>query len=231
MLASIEEIEMTISQRKFREAANGRRSGVNSLLPRRKRSAPSERHARKCLICRHPDREEIDDAFMHWYRPARIVSDFNLAHSRTIYRHAHATGLYGLRLTKLRCATEMIVEHADSVIPSADAVIRAIRACCCINNRGEWHEPPRRVIYSHESDDPMVCGSAPDQTASKESPERHDSAQQSATHLTPAASTRASVHPPSMEIEPGLDVSVTHRGVRLDSNRHFLVRLETAGTA
>jgi hypothetical protein len=231
VLASIEEIQMTVSQRKYREAANGKRSGVNTRRPRRTRTAPPERHARKCLICRHPHREEIDDAFLHWRSPARIASDYNLAHRRNLYRHARATGLFALRLTKLRCAVEMIIEHANAVTPSADAVIRAIHACCLINDRGEWHEPPRRVIYIHKSHDATARGSAPDQTASEEDPASDDSAPQSATHATAADPTGVSVSPPSIEIEPGLYVSATRQGVRLDSNRQFLARLETAGNA
>ena len=220
---------MMISQREFREAANRQRSGVNTRLSRRKRKAPPERHARKCVICHHPDCAEIEDAFLHWRSPARIASDYNLAHHRSIYRHARATGLYALRLTKLRSAAEMIVEQVEAVTPSADAVLRAIRASCFINDRGEWHEPPRRVIYIREPHSPMACGSATRQSPSEEKPESHDSAPQSPAQQPAATPAGPGVSPQSIEVEPGLDASVTRRGVRLDSSRQLLVRLETAG--
>jgi len=222
---------MTISQREFREAANGKRSGVNTRLPRRDRTEPSERHARKCVICRHPERPEIEDAFLHWRSPARIASDFNLVHSRNIYRHAHAIGLYALRSMKLRCAAEMIVEHAETVTPSADAVLRAIRASCLINDRGEWHDPPRRVIHTRQRNDAPACGLAPRQSPSEEKPESHAPVPQPPPPEPATAPAAADVSPQSIEIERGLDVSVTSQGVRLDSNRQFLIRLETAANA
>ena len=46
----------------------------------------------------------------------------------------------------LRFATESVVENSADVIPSADALLRAIRVCTRINNRGEQHEPPSQVI-------------------------------------------------------------------------------------
>lgn len=220
---------MTISHREFHEATNGKRSGVNTRLPRRKRKAPPERHARKCVICHHPDYAEIEDAFLHWRSPARIASDHNIGH-RNIYRHAHATGLYALRRMKLRCAAEMIVEKADSVTPSADAVIRAIRASCCINDRGEWHDPPRRVIHTPAANDAPACGSAPRQSFSEEKPESQDCAPQSSTQKPATAPGGAAISPQTI-MEPGLNISVAYPGVQVDSNRQFVVRLEKAGNA
>ena len=53
----------------------------------------SKRHSRKCVICTHPDREAIDEAFLHQPRNQNIVKDFNLPSLSSLYRHAHATGL------------------------------------------------------------------------------------------------------------------------------------------
>ncbi len=52
-----------------------------------------ERHARKCQICKHPDREEIDQEFLRWQHPIFIAEEFNLPETRIIYAHARATGL------------------------------------------------------------------------------------------------------------------------------------------
>ena len=107
-----------------------------------------ERHARKCLICRHPDRVRIEADFLNW-RNADLISDhFDLHDYRPIYRHARATGLFQQRRANLRFAAELIIEHADSVVPTAEGVLRAIRASARINDDGQWVEPPSHVIVS-----------------------------------------------------------------------------------
>jgi hypothetical protein len=65
-----------------------------------------ERHSRKCAICTHPAREAIDQAFLHrsrcraWADDSaqqtikNIVKNHNLPSLSSLYRHAHATGLW-----------------------------------------------------------------------------------------------------------------------------------------
>jgi hypothetical protein len=106
-----------------------------------------ERHARKCAICRHKDREEIEEDFLHWHDPEDIYSDHNLRNARVIYRHARATGLYERRMLNLRDVTALLAARADSVDPSGATIMKAVRACSLINERGEWLEPPMRVIH------------------------------------------------------------------------------------
>ncbi|MFZ0737909.1 MAG: hypothetical protein WBL70_19070, partial [Candidatus Acidiferrales bacterium] len=106
-----------------------------------------KRHARKCAICRHPDREAIDEAFIHWTSPDDIENDHNLPPSRSaLYRHAHATGLYARRRRNLRYALEQLIEHADRAVVSGDCIIRAIRAYSRVTSDGHWIDPPNRVV-------------------------------------------------------------------------------------
>ena len=107
-----------------------------------------ERHARKCQICKHPDREEIDQEFLRWQHPIFIAEEFNLPETRIIYAHARATGLFDRRGQNVRCALEFFIEEANRVDPSGDTIVRAIRAYTRINARGEWHEPPSHMIYT-----------------------------------------------------------------------------------
>ncbi|HUJ81388.1 MAG TPA: hypothetical protein VLW83_05865 [Candidatus Acidoferrales bacterium] len=109
------------------------------------------RHARKCAICRHPDREDIDEAFLRWISPQTIVTDFNLADPRALYRHAHATGIYSLRRHHFRAVLEHIIERVQDVKVTGDTIIRAIRACSCLDDQGRWHEPPKRSIVTRET--------------------------------------------------------------------------------
>src|SRR4029077_7726781 len=36
------------------------------------------RHARKCSVCHHPERDTIDDDFIHWMKPHAIAREFDL---------------------------------------------------------------------------------------------------------------------------------------------------------
>src|SRR5580658_8078188 len=44
-----------------------------------------ERHSRKCSICRHPQRQQIDESFLHWRSPATIMHCFGIENETTIY--------------------------------------------------------------------------------------------------------------------------------------------------
>jgi hypothetical protein len=107
--------------------------------------AAPERHARKCTICNHRDREKIEAAFLCWTSPEAIASEFNIAHREYIHRHVRATGLDQLRRYKLSCAAEMIVEHAASVEVKARDVLKAVYVTSNIDAQGNWRKPPRIV--------------------------------------------------------------------------------------
>jgi hypothetical protein len=116
-------------------------------FPRRQTAAIS-RHARKCSVCRHRDRADIDADFLHWHSAENIAAENNLD-AAAIYRHAHATGLFNERMRNVRYAAIHIAEKAESVKPTASAVLQAIRACTLIDGEGKWNDPPKRVIIEH----------------------------------------------------------------------------------
>jgi hypothetical protein len=107
------------------------------------------RHARKCRICNHPDRAAIEFDFINWRNPAELVKSFELRDLSTIYRHAHATGLFARRRLNLRGLMERIAERVSEVPITAAAIIRAARAIAHINDAGEWIDPPTRIIVTH----------------------------------------------------------------------------------
>jgi hypothetical protein len=108
-----------------------------------------KRHARKCAICHHPDRADLEEAFVCWRSADLIQQDYDLPNYHTIYRHARALGLYERRRQNLRFAAELLIEHADQAQPDANIILRAIHACARINDRGEWVEPARRLIVTN----------------------------------------------------------------------------------
>ncbi|MGB6484436.1 MAG: hypothetical protein WBE86_13200 [Candidatus Acidiferrales bacterium] len=110
-----------------------------------------ERHSRKCSVCKHPDRELIEEMFLHWHSPSTIYKRFLLRDRSSIYDHAHATGLYLRRRRNLRCALEFVIERAEEAPISSHGIVRAIKAYASITDAGEWVEPPSRVVFSTES--------------------------------------------------------------------------------
>jgi len=114
-------------------------------------ASPAERHSRKCAVCQHPERDAIDQAFIHWVSLTDIADEFSLPSRHTIRRHALATGLRPVRTNSMHYALERIIEKASNAAPSADAVIRAIRAHCLLKQDGQWIDPPRHLIITHES--------------------------------------------------------------------------------
>jgi hypothetical protein len=122
-----------------------------------------ERHARKCAICHHADREDIDAEFVDWHAPDNIVEAYDLPSRSALYRHANATGLYQRRRRNLRRALEHMIEQSESILPSGQHVIQAVRALACITPTGRWTEPPKRLILSRElpgQPEPVLIGTA-----------------------------------------------------------------------
>jgi hypothetical protein len=85
------------------------------------------RHARKCIICRHPQRDAIEREFLAWTSPASIAERFALYDRRALYRHAHATGLFRRRTRRFAANLEGILEHASIVCATPHAIIRAVQ--------------------------------------------------------------------------------------------------------
>src|ERR1039458_5929290 len=96
------------------------------------------RHQRACSVCAHQQREEIEAAFIGWRSPAAIAEKYGLADRASVYRHAHALGLFPKRQKNIRAALERIIEKAGEVEVTASAVVAAVQAYAKINAAGEW---------------------------------------------------------------------------------------------
>jgi hypothetical protein len=103
------------------------------------------RHRRACSMCAHPQCAEIEAAFVSWRSPAVIAQEFGLANRATVYRHAHAFGLFEKRQRNVRAALEHIIEQAGSVEVTASAVVQAIGAYAKINSAGQWIDRTEQV--------------------------------------------------------------------------------------
>jgi hypothetical protein len=93
------------------------------------------RHARKCSICNHAQREAIEDDFFRWDDP--------------LYRHAEATGLLARRRRNLRGVAERVLENVDDAKISGNTILRAMRIFAHVTEDGQWIEPPKESLVTH----------------------------------------------------------------------------------
>jgi hypothetical protein len=103
------------------------------------------RHRRACSTCAHPQCAEIEAAFLSWHSPAAIAREYGLPDRASVYRHAHAFGLFDKRQRNVRAALEHIIEQAGEVDVTASAVVAAISAYARINSNGQWVERTEAV--------------------------------------------------------------------------------------
>lgn len=119
--------------------------------PRRKRRPRPDLnyHRIRCTICRHPHRESIEHDYLHWHSPARIAREYDTFNASAIYRHVQATGLNIKRRRNAIRSLEFIIEKAESIVPTANEIINAVRACCRLNQEGQWIDPPKQLIVTY----------------------------------------------------------------------------------
>jgi hypothetical protein len=103
------------------------------------------RHKAQCTICAHAKRADIEVGFVNWESPAKLAEEYGLADRTTVYRHAHALGLFEKRKRNVRAALERIIEKSGEVEVTASAVVAAIQAYSKINAQGQWIERSEHV--------------------------------------------------------------------------------------
>ena len=103
------------------------------------------RHQRACSVCAHAQREEIEADFVAWRSPISIATEYGLADRASVYRHAHAFGLFAKRQRNIRAALEKIIERASEVDATASAIVAAVQAYSKINAAGQWIDRTEQV--------------------------------------------------------------------------------------
>jgi hypothetical protein len=112
---------------------------------RKERPVSLGRHRRTCTICAHPERFEIEQAFVTWASPATIAKQYGLKDRASVYRHAHALQLFPKRQQNVRAALEKIIERVGDVEVTASAVVAAVQTLAKINAAGQWIAPAEQV--------------------------------------------------------------------------------------
>jgi hypothetical protein len=115
------------------------------------RESNIHRHESQCSVCRHPEREAIEQEFVHWLSPRATAEDFEIDF-RAIYRHAHACNLFAVRNRNIRFVLSHSLERAEhAVTPTPADLNRMVRTFTRVNDDGQWIEPPAQVIVSSGS--------------------------------------------------------------------------------
>jgi hypothetical protein len=121
------------------------------------------RHARRCAVCNHPERDAIEADFVRWLSPEKIAAEYQIADRASIYRHAHATGLFRSRKRELPRVLESILECVGNAsLDSMDTITRAARVYAHLDDDGKWFEPPKTMY--------ILSGSAPSSPAPESDP-------------------------------------------------------------
>ena len=129
------------------------RAIVRPAVPRKQSQPKTQaeidlmRHGRLCTICPHPEREAIEEAFLQWRSVRLIAHEFHAEGGPSaIYRHARALNLFKKRNLTLRSALEFVIEQSERIVPTAEGLVKAIRAYTRINDAGEWIDTPTTHI-------------------------------------------------------------------------------------
>ncbi len=102
--------------------------------------AALRRHRAQCQICRHPDCKEIERQFLDWTTPHEIAENYGLGSYRTVYRHAHALGLFEGRNVSLRFALNRLIEHVGHLKPTPSVALGAIRLAYQMNQKQQGQD-------------------------------------------------------------------------------------------
>ena len=170
------------------------------------------------VVADGPRREAIDEAFLHWCRNDLILKEFSIPNLSSLYRHAHACGLWNLRRSHIRHALDRIIEHAGECRPSGNAVIRAIEISCRFDQDGRYVVPQKKVIIEHHT-----ITTAPNPNRKPIQPT------EPTPHVTPTKQTNATSQEPNSNREAKrleIDVTPTKQTPDTVSNREKVTVFE-----
>ena len=84
------------------------------------------RHQAQCTVCQHPQRQEIEEAWIGWGYTNHIAKDYGVSRD-SIYRHAHALGLFSKRQKNHKLVVEKIMERLDWTEIHGSDILSAIK--------------------------------------------------------------------------------------------------------
>jgi hypothetical protein len=89
-------------------------------------------------VCRHEKRGEIESASLLGAVRRQLTEEYGLADRSSVYRHAHALGLFESDSGTCGPRLSASSKRRESVDVTAAAVVSAVQAYSKINAAGEW---------------------------------------------------------------------------------------------
>lgn len=84
------------------------------------------RHRAQCSICRHPNCQDIEEAWVDWTSPEKIAYDYQISKD-SLYRHCHALHLFAKRRENRMRVYEKILERLDLTKLSGGTILAAAK--------------------------------------------------------------------------------------------------------
>ena len=102
------------------------------------------RHRSQCTICAHPHRAGIEEEWINWASATQLAAYWGFSRF-SLYRHAHALGLFRQRRQNIRMIYERILERVDSVAIGGAVILStadAYRKILAEEERSEQTQAP-----------------------------------------------------------------------------------------
>lgn len=115
---------------------------TNASATKKNARADLPRHQRKCTICQHSAREQIEQEYLDWVDAEAIAEFYNVTR-RAIYRHASVVGLRDRRNRKVRFTLSHFLEHASTVRVTASSIVEAVKVYTHLTDDGQFIRTPK----------------------------------------------------------------------------------------
>ena len=134
-------------------------SFTNGSVLQEGQSASLRRHQSQCSVCSHPQRQEIEDAWLDWGSTTLLAEKYGLSRD-CIYRHVHALSLFRERQNRINRLYEKVLERLDTVKFSGSDLVKVLKEYTALCNREEAEQatslPTQEVLDSDSGQDDEV---------------------------------------------------------------------------
>jgi len=116
---------------------------TNGSVLQEGQSASLRRHQSQCSICSHPQRQEIEEAWLGWANTTALADEFRLSR-HALYRHMHVLGLFQERQKRVRRLYEKILERTDLTSFSGSDLLKALKGYVALCEKEETKQAASR---------------------------------------------------------------------------------------
>ncbi len=106
-----------------------------------------------------PVAHEIELRFIEWGRPTLIAREYAIRDRGTIYRHAHAAGLFAIRLRNFMCLYENTIEQAQQTKISSHTIMVATQGLERAMSKLPGFQPERKTTVTRLPSPQALSGS------------------------------------------------------------------------